>query len=411
VNLSAISLTKGVLNYIENCRIQPGTWQFASTAGGPETLYGSCFAVMLRHYIGDLDSLSQFEKDSWAEYINSWQDAKTGYYRGPELAENRLTLKKHSLEHLTQHLTIHVLPALNLLGHQPVYPLSFAHPFADTDYLSKWVKQRDWRDAWLEGNNLIIAGQLLIYLRDVENISSADSALQYYFDWLDEQVDPQTGFWGSNGYCSALEALYGGYHQLLIYYYENHPIKYPEKMVDLALSLQHPNGSFNPAGNSGACEDVDTIDILVNLYKMFDYKRPQIRRALRKGAEYVLSMLQPDGGFIFRKDRQFMHMGIQDTYSKANVSNLFPTWFRLHTFALIGEVITDDPLFEWPWKFNDVCSMGWHRPWDKTQYRLTERDRYAEHFALIIANVRREMSSSYNRIRRVLGRVRRSLIK
>ena len=50
-------------------------------------------------------------------------------------------------------------------------------------------------------------------------------------------------------------------------------------MIDTVLGLQHVDGGFNPRGNGGACEDVDSVDILLNLYKRFDYRRADIRFA------------------------------------------------------------------------------------------------------------------------------------
>lgn len=113
---------------------------------------------------------------------------------------------------------------------------------------------------------------------DVERVTSAGLALDCWFEWLDSTVDKENGLWGTNGYCSAGEAVCGGYHQLLLYFYENHPLPNIRALVDTVLSLQHWDGGFNPLGNAGACEDVDCVDILVNCYKRLDYRRPAIRR-------------------------------------------------------------------------------------------------------------------------------------
>lgn len=307
--------------------------------------------------------------------MNSWQDPNTGYFIGPELIANELRSPKHSYEHIAQHLAAHVLPALALLGEKPAYPLAFAHPFSDLNFLRKWLDKRDWRDAWIEGNNLLFVGQFLIHLRDVEKVQSAQPCLDLYFEWLDRDQDATTGLWGSNGYCSNAIALYGGYHQLLVYYYEDRFVGYPERLIDVALSLQHLDGGFNSAGGGGACEDTDAIDILVNMYKYVDYKRPQIRSALRKALRHILKKQMSDGGFVYRLNEPFDHMGIQKTASRPNQSNLFSTWFRVHTLALINEILTDESVIDFDWKFNRSCSMGWHRPWDKKQHRLTQRER------------------------------------
>lgn len=404
-------LVNRVLSFTETCRIDANTFRFASTPGGPETLYGSCFAVMILHYLKQLDALTQEEKLAWAAYLNAWQDPETGYFLGPELVAEELKSRKHSYEHVSQHLAVHVLPALRLLGSQPQYPLTFAHQYLDPDFLQSWLDARDWHDAWLEGNNLLFVGQFLVYLRDNENMPEAQNALDLFFSWLDKEVDPATGLWGSNGFCSNPAALYGGYHQLLVYYYENHPVNYPERLVDVALSMQHADGGFDPSGGGGACKDADTVDILVNMYKAVDYKRPQIRIALRKGIEHILKRQMPDGGFVYYLDKPFMHMGIQKTASPANQSNLFPTWFRIHTLALISQILTDEWIAGFDWGFNESFSMGWHDTWDSKKHAVGWRERQEEVAVNLGGKIKGRTERLPGQVRRAGGKVKRRLLK
>jgi len=407
-----ISLSvKRISKFIDNCKKDPDQWIFSSTLEGPETLYASCFVCMLYHYLGILHNLSSKQKMEWADYLNSWQDPNTGLFIGPELAVDELSSRKHSYEHISQHLTAHVLPALSLLGSRPKYPLTFAHPFLNLSYLSSWLEERDWHDAWLEGNNLIFVAQFLIYLREVEGFSNAQAALDLYFEWLDKEVDPSTGLWGSNGFCSNANALYGGYHQLLAYYYEKRPILYPERLVDVALSLQHADGGFNPGGGGGACEDTDAIDILVNMYKRVDYKRPQIRIALRQALIHILERQMPDGGFVYHLDKPFIHMGVQKTASLPNHSNLFPTWFRVHTLALISEILTDEPISQRDWRFNDQFSMGWHQTWNKSIHRLNWQERTQEQCAKYSHKIILRGKEIYRLSRSIGASIKRKIMK
>jgi hypothetical protein len=152
----------------------------------------------------------------------------------------------------------------------------------------------------------------------------------------------------------------GGYHQLLAYYYMGREIRFPEALVDTTLALQHEDGGFSPRGGGGACEDVDAVDILVNLYKRHDYKRPEIRLSLRRALELIKLQQMPDGGFVYHRDEEFTHMGMELTRTPANQSNMFATWFRLHTIALIAEVLLSGGAERAGWTFNRSISMGWH---------------------------------------------------
>ena len=114
---------------------------------GNITLYASCFAVMTLHYLGKLNKLSLKKRQLWADYILKHQNPKDGYFLGPEIVKEEITSKEHNWDVVRKHLAVHVLPALDILGAQPKYPLKFAHDFLDMGFLQKWLDQRDWQNA------------------------------------------------------------------------------------------------------------------------------------------------------------------------------------------------------------------------------------------------------------------------
>jgi hypothetical protein len=225
----------------------------------------------------------------------------------------------------------------------------------------EWLGQRDLKNAWFEGNNLLFVGQMLVYLRDAEAHPNAQQALDLWFGWLDRNLDPTTNLWGTNGYCADAEAVYGGYHQLLVYFHEGRLLKNPNGLVDTVLRLQHPDGGFNPAGNAGACEDVDCVDILVNLYKRSNYRRAEIRHHLNRCADHILRTQNVDGGFSYNRNAEQSHMGIPGTNAPANTSTTFATWFRIHALALCAEIVPEHPALKGAnLTFSKMLSMGWH---------------------------------------------------
>ncbi|MEZ4617194.1 MAG: prenyltransferase/squalene oxidase repeat-containing protein [Caldilineaceae bacterium] len=367
---SELEFVQKVLNFTNLCKLdEKGT--YSSVPNGSVTLYGTCYGLLTQSYLkADISIHSET-----LEFILKCQDMTSGLFIGPELQEwTPLPTATHDRTHLLMHLTCAVLPVLAQYEQKPRFPLFFAHQFCDLTYLTTWLNQRSWRDAWLEGNNLLFVGQLLVFLRDIEENKQAQLALDFYFDWLDSQVDPQTGLWGTNGYCSPFVAMCGGYHQLLVYYYEHRPVLRIEQLIDTVLALQHIDGGFSPKG-SGACEDADAVDILVNMYKMSSYRRADIRFALRRTLNHLLSLQNSDGGFPYRKSSAYIHMGIPATASDPGESSIFATWFRVHTIALIAEILTDDPLLRnISFHFNSTLSMGWHPKWDHEQHMLGRND-------------------------------------
>lgn len=320
------------------------------------TLYGSVYAYLALFYLGANSS----ENKRLKSYVAHHQDDE-GLLVGPELegfvAQEGVL---HDYAHLSRHSSCSVLPFAQQFG-VPIQPLKWAHEFCEPAKLQKWCESIDWKNAWFEGNNILFVGQALLYLRDVERHEGAGDALEAWFRWLDEEVDPSTSLWGTNGFCGSAEAVYGGYHQLLLYWHEERPLPNLEGLVDTVLSLQHWQGGFNPAGNAGACEDVDSVDILVHCYKRLDYRRVEIAAALRSCVDHILRTQNPDGGFPYNRDRRQSHMGIPGTEAEPNVSCTFPTWFRVHTLALCAEIIPDHPaLAGRTFRFNEALSMGWH---------------------------------------------------
>ena len=348
---------KNLLRFIrERSTGKVGEYHYSSV--GVCNLYSSCYALMTLYYLDALPK-NRSTLDEWGKYINDWQQAD-GRFLGPELLSQLPNDSKHDLEHISLHLASTVLPCLDILGCKPRYPLVFAHRFVEQEFLSEWLSKRDWKDAWLEGNNILFVMQILVYLRDVERVPNANDALKQVFDWLSEEVDSATGLWGTDGKCSPFVAMCGGYHQLLVYYYTNTPVLYPKELIDTTLALQHEDGGFSPHGGGGACEDVDAVDILVNLYKRCDYRRAEIRVALRKALRSILTMQMPDGGFVYRRGEEFSHMGMPLTRTPPDSSNMFSTWFRAHTVALISEVLARGGADAMGLKFNPTLSMGWH---------------------------------------------------
>ncbi len=60
---------------------------------------------------------------------------------------------------------------------------------------------------------------------------------------------------------------------------------------------------------------------------------------------------------------------------------MFSTWFRVHTIALICQVLKDHPLSKIPWRFNGICSMGWY---DSKQLQQQEHFSLRDHIIFLI---------------------------
>ncbi|MBX3748144.1 MAG: hypothetical protein KF833_22780 [Verrucomicrobiae bacterium] len=375
----------------------PGTGAFRSVPGGPVTLYGTAYGLLALHYLG----IDAPPPPATRNFLLDCQDPDSGLFIGPELHEwSPPPGALHDRQHLLLHLTCATLPVARQFNLTLRHPLHTARNFCNLDHLRDWLEARDLRKAWFEGNNLLFVGQLLVHLRDVETVPEARIALDLWFEWLDRHLDPATNLWGTNGLCSPLEGVYGGYHQLLVYDHENRPLPNPAGLIDTVLDLQHPDGGFHPWGNAGACEDVDAVDILVRLHPRTRHRHREIRIALRRCLRHILDQQNPDGGFPYQRDAPQSHMGIPATRAAPNLSAMFPTWFRIHTLALLARVLTDEPELQVPFRFSRTLSMGWHRHANAPRPPVPPLDRALEAPLAVLLDARRFL----RRIRRGLAR-------
>jgi len=342
------------------------------------TLYASVFAVMCFHYCGTLESLPLEEKLRWADYINSYQNDVSGLYESPEIFDG--IGEYHTVEHRSLHLTCHVLPALSLLGFKPKYEVKYIEKYFNTDYLKAWLSKVDLSMAWVEGNNLLFIGQLLTY--SIKKNGKGYEALDVLFVWLEETVDPATGLWGTDHGCDLHKAMYGAYHQLILFFYWRRPVPHIEKLIDSTLRCQHFDGGFSEWRGGGTCQDIDGIDILAKAYFLIDYRRRDVRKAMRGCLHHVFNdRLASSTGFLDRRGYSFIHNSMPATETALQVPNAFSTWFTAHAIVDIAEVLSNDtPLQNIAKNYNNVCSMGWggvehdqvsYGRWEQYRDRLT----------------------------------------
>lgn len=347
-------LTDTIANYVESL-FDEESGGYRSVEDLPVTAYGTCYALLTLHYVG----ITPPKLDQSLNYLTQLQNARTGWFEGPELAHH--TNRRHDRNHLLCHLSCTVLPVLEQFKASPKHRLFEAEKLLDQDFLGRQLEAANLKDAWFEGNNLLFMAQLLLHLNNLSPDCRVSALLEQWKHWHDQRIDPKTGLWGTDRGCSVPHAIFGAYHQFIIYNALGYPLSFKRELVDNVLSIQHADGGFAATAGGGACEDVDSVDILVNIYKRINYRRQDIQESLRRCRRLISSCQNADGGFAYKRNQPSIHMGISATRTGAGQSSMFPTWFRTHTLALIDEVLgcKEPP----PRKYSDSISMGWHKTW------------------------------------------------
>jgi prenyltransferase beta subunit len=347
------SITQSI-NFITKCRIGK-SWAFLPHLKARKpTLYSSSFAVMSFSYTNKLKEFSQTELISWGEFFSKHQSATDGLFESDELFESPGEL--HNIEHRKLHLTCHILPAMAILDVKPNYRITYIDKYKDIAVLSNWLDQVDLSKSWIEGNNLLFMGQILWFEYNNYNDLKAKNALDHLMLWLNENVDAETGLWGTNKGCSLHQSMYGSYHQLILYFFQNIEPLHFNNLIDSTLQCQHFDGGFRNGLGGGTCQDIDGIDILVKAAQLSDYRSNDIKLSLWRAMAHILRDRQAKGGgFIDSPGRKFIHNSMPATSTDADVANTFSTWFTLHAIANIAPIIELDICLQ----YNNSMSMGW----------------------------------------------------
>lgn len=343
-------LRQSTLSYVaSNHQPELSVGAYSYVPGGPPLLYASCYAVLTRHLWRDLDYLSLTERREWITYIQKYQ-TDDGLFRDSLIdcpqAESRDWWG-------WRHLTLHAIMALTCLGAIARKRFRIIDSFKDQDLIIKWFDHQDWcRDPATTSNKVQNYLTILQYARDFQGESWAGKSLEVCFLWLDEHQDKETGLWGKvvDSPVSLSLCVQTGYHIWLLYFYDNRPIKYVERIIDSCLSTQNRLGGFGVLLNSSACEDIDSIDPLVRLSSMTNYRKEEIHSTIEDAIPWILTNLNEDGGFVFRRLEPFVY-GHKLMSSEKDESAMFPTWFRTLSLAYIGKHLQDSSLGEFDWQF------------------------------------------------------------
>ena len=142
----------------------------------------------------------------------------------------------------------------------------------------------------------------------------------WYFEWLWDEADPETGFWrrgqtgetGEGKTAPLFHHLAGSFHYLFVHEYARRPLRYPHKMIDSCLLLfkERYRGIPLPLSDGGTAKrspttsilgqeigfsEIDWVYCLNRSHRQTDHRFRESIEALREFArEYVRFLLQVD---------------------------------------------------------------------------------------------------------------------
>jgi|LGVC01.1.fsa_nt_gb prenyltransferase beta subunit len=366
-------------------------------------LYSTCFAVLVLDLINELNNYATCDKEKIINYINSFQDKKTGLFIDDKIATE---FTSHNDEYVHHQLTDFSIITLRSLGSKYKYQLNFLKDYKDKLYLKKWLDDLHWENPWLVSNNIMFILDCLIYEKKFFNFDN-EEYINFIMQWLDNNQDAKTGYWNLGHSVSYHDQMAGAYHFLFFYTYLKKKPNHIEQIIDSTLKIQDFDGLFNYMGGGGSCDDLDAIDLLCRSTFYTNYRKKDIKKALQKSYITLWKNQNNDGGFCWAKrdkislfkiilsinPRLLFFVSTLDFFSnfkskifnqvlvlffksrltwkfsgldKMNIryldSDIFSTWFRLLSIAFIEKTFPDicDHNFTFDWNMKQDIGLGYY---------------------------------------------------
>ena len=279
------------LRFVEAMKLGESPWLYRKEPGGTESFYGSYHALHILDMFGALDSLSDRDRDEWAEYICADQSDDGLFHTS---SQRKATDSGIDSVEPYWHTTRGHLWALRILNRPPRHPLRFLEPLLDAGALYRWVKKYDWSNSWAAGNQVLACATALMAVRDWFDMPGVDSIMeQGMFPALEELLDESTGFWGTQFGADLPNGLFGTIHITPIYFAQGWPLRALDRNLDSTLACQLEDGSFWPGGSD--CPDYDGAYMMANLGELTQYRREDLHRAARRHLKHALMHESPDG--------------------------------------------------------------------------------------------------------------------
>ncbi|MBX2976365.1 MAG: hypothetical protein KF721_09540 [Ignavibacteriaceae bacterium] len=259
------------------------------------TVYSSIFALYIFDLFKETDNWSSEEKDEWAEYLNSFQDAITGLYI-PKGFGGEMVSKE------VFQLTSFALSALNLLGRKSKFELEFFKYWQTRDAVIDYLEKMGcWVGKPSSGNMAMFLGIFMTIAYEESKDEKYLDLLNCWFEEHEKHQNPNTGFWEKEPIKNHYFGYQNGFHQLEIFSYWKREVKYYDKIVDRVLMLSNSDGTFWSYPGGGACYDYDAVKLLVDCGINKNYKNESIKPLFEKVLDHVFSVQNADGGFCENK--------------------------------------------------------------------------------------------------------------
>lgn len=267
---------RGLVDWLEESVVRhslgrPGEYARRGTDAGINP-YGVADAANILYTIGRFPRESR-QREAWVGVLQSMQDPATGLF--------------HESTHHDYHCTAHCIAAMELFDARPLHPLRALHFLLAPGGLETFLDRLDWDSPWNASHQ---GAGIFAALTIAE-----ESPLEWqdrYFAWLDEQADPETGFFRKGhvprgwpaGLAGVFPHLAGTFHYLFNYEAARRAIPCPQRLIDSCLSIAQQN-CWPELGKSLGFAEIDWVYCITRPLRQCGHRHGECMAALRSFAQ------------------------------------------------------------------------------------------------------------------------------
>ncbi|MHC4741595.1 MAG: hypothetical protein ACYS8Z_06780 [Planctomycetota bacterium] len=289
------------------------------------TAYGCTDAACILYTLGELPE-DPAQREGFVKAIRRFQNPHTGLFEDGS--------------HHEIHTTAFALAALDFFDARAEYAIKALHPLRERAELEAFLDNLRWEEEpWLDSHKG--AG---IYSALVLNGEVSREWEDWYFDWLWEQEDPETGFWrkgnplpldNPEAPVPLFHYLGGSFHYLFNIVYAKRKQRYPERAIDTCLEIWKKNHQplyGEPFCGGVSYAEIDWVFYLNRSLRQCGYRFEESRKAMEQAAEKYIDYLKR---LDYRSDASFN-----------DLHKLFGMVCALSEFQLVlpDQLITKRPL-------------------------------------------------------------------
>lgn len=275
------SLINHILTVIENHKIREGAYaRWIIDDGSDRKMgineYGCADAANILYTIGYFPKDIE-ERKCWIHEMQQMQNPETGLF---------VEETHHPL-----HTTAHCAAALELFDALPLYHMTALDPYKTKEGLADFLDQLDWLEVpWSQSHQ---GAGIYAALNNAEEATPEWN--DWYFEWLWNESDPETGLWRKGRVTAAVRPAYehmaGSFHYLFNHEHAKMPLRYPEKMIDTCLDMYQNRTIRSNFGQKVDFLEIDWVYCITRALRQCNHRYEECVATVTDFAEKYLDFL------------------------------------------------------------------------------------------------------------------------